>query len=1198
MSVAFTKEQQKVIDMRGCNILVSAAAGSGKTAVLVERIIKRLTKDVPPLNVDELLVVTYTEAAAAEMKERLRDALEKALEENPGNVHLLKQATLVHNAKITTIHSFCLSVIREHFHEIDLDPGFRIAEEGELKLLKQDVLDNVLENAYEEADEGFLDFTESYASGRDDKKLEELILKVYEFSRSFPSPAQWMSECREQYHAENLAGLEEKEFIKTIVKNTHSYMESLKQVLENAKDICRMELGPKNYEENVHLAWENVDSLCREKTFCGMYEKMKSLNWGRLKPNKGIEVEKELEDTVKDLKKQAKDTVDDIVKQYFYEEPEEMRKDLCHTEKMARVLFELVSRFSEEFQQEKASKNLIDFGDMEHMAMQILTVSKDGKRYPSRTAKEYQKQFKEIMIDEYQDSNFIQETILQSVSGVENGIYNIFMVGDVKQSIYRFRLSRPELFIEKFETYSQTGGEKVRIDLHKNFRSREEVLASVNYFFEKIMDKDLGDVAYDEKAALYPGADFGGDEQGPAKEDRKTEMYLIDTKEENGKGLDAKEWEARVIAAKIKKLLCSHTVLDKTSKRQRPVRFGDIVILVRSPKSCGETFAKTFADEGIPVYTGSREGYFQTQEISVLLDYLKILDNRRQDIPLAGVMLSVIGGFTSEELAKMRAEFPGMKFHEAMIGYPKEGEDECLREKIQSFWAGVEKFRERIPYTAIHELLFQIMDETGYEDYMDAFPDGAKRSANIRMLVEKARAFEKTSYKGVFHFVRYIEKLNKYEVDYGEASVTDEVSDVVRIMSIHKSKGLEFPIVFVAGMSGKFNTQDYKNSICVHPKFGIGMDCVDLERRTKAPTILKRMMQRELKLENAGEELRLLYVAMTRAKEKLILVGSAADAEQKVEKYAVWKGNGKIKMPFHLRASADSYYGFLIPALEGERELPDVKVKIVDPLELYEEKQLEIRETGWKKDNYENLPVEKPFDREMEKNINEQFAFSYPYENEQKRKQKFSVSELKRPEFEDEYSENMYGKKEDETYVPSFMREEKSGGAFRGTAFHKMLELWDFTKEGTKTSIQRQMKQWRESGYMDGDMLNLLDVEKLEKFLYTSLAKRMTDAQKNGSLYREQPFVMGVEPEEIYEGEKDGDLILVQGIIDAWFEEPDGVVLVDYKTDRVSSTEELKRRYEKQLYYYAEALERMTGKRVKENLIYSFALGQLIEVKE
>lgn len=1196
MSVSWTKEQQKVIDTRGCNILVSAAAGSGKTAVLVERIIGRLIKDNPPLNVDELLVVTYTEAAAAEMKERLRDALEKALEEQPDNAHILKQATLVHNAKITTIHSFCLSVIREHFHEIDLDPGFRIAEEGELKLLKQDVLEAVLESAYEEADEAFLDFTESYATGRDDKKLEELILKVYEFSRSFPSPRQWMDDCARQYEAKNLADLEEKAFIKAIVKNTRNYMESMKTVLTHARELCRKPSGPVNYGENMELALENVERLCKEQTFCGMYQKICGLNWGRLKANRGLEVEKELEETVKGLKQQVKDTVDDLVKQYFYEEPEEMRKDLFHTGRMAAVLFDLVECFSTRFQEEKAAKNLIDFGDMEHMAMQILTVYRDGAFRPTKTAKEYQKQFKEIMIDEYQDSNFIQETILSSVSGVENGNYNIFMVGDVKQSIYRFRLSRPELFIEKFETYSQTEGEKVRIDLHKNFRSRKEVLQGVNYFFEKIMDKDLGDVAYDEKAALYPGADFEEDETNEGM--HKVEMHLIDANEEEEK-LDAareKEWEARFIAARIKKLLRTYTVQDKATKKPRPVRFADMVILVRSPKSYGDTFGKVFAEEGIPVYTGSKEGYFEAQEIRVLLDYLRILDNRRQDIPLAGVMLSVIGGFANEDLAKIRAEFPSSKFCEAVICYPEQGAEERLREKTAKFWEQVERFRSRIPYTAIHELLFQIMDETGYEDYMEAFPDGVKRSANIRMLVEKARAFECTSYKGVFHFVRYIEKLHKYEVDYGEANVTDEAADVVRIMSIHKSKGLEFPVVFVAGMNGKFNTQDYKNSVCVHPEFGVGMDCVDLTKRTKAPTILKRMMQRELRLENAGEELRLLYVAMTRAKEKLILVGSVPEAEKKIASYGMWCGQGD-KLPFYLRAGADSYYSFLIPALEGKNTLLEIDVKVAYPLEFYEEKRLEEKVLGWTKENYERLPVERPFDQDMEQIIKGQFAFRYTFEEEQKRKQKFTVSELKRAQMEDEYSENMYRENEEESYVPSFVREEETGGAIRGTAFHKMLELWDFTKQASRETIQNQMKMWGEQGFMKEELLQLVDSEKMETFLNTDLARRMGNAQKNGKLYREQPFVIGVDPEEIYEGEKGGELVLVQGIIDVWFEEPDGVVLLDYKTDRVSTKEELIQRYERQLYYYSQAIERMAGKPVKEHLIYSFALGQLIEVE-
>lgn len=1219
MSVTWTKEQQEVIDLRNCSLLVSAAAGSGKTAVLVERIIKRLTKDEDLADVDELLIVTYTEAAAAEMKERIREAIQKELFKCPQDERLQRQATLIHGAKITTIHSFCLSVIREHFHKIDLDPGFRIGEEGELKLLRQDVLETVLEEAYEKGDEDFTEFVNGYASGRDDKQLEELIMQVYDFSRSFPDADGWLTSCAEQYIYR-----EEKEcpFLERALLQVKNYLDGMEELLHEAKAYCQASAGPYMYLDMVESDLEQIKAMKCVESFAQMSVKVRGMKWKKLAANRDKEVSIEISSMVKNLREEAKKIWEDIKEQYFYEEMEELWADMEQAGRMAGVLVRLVRQFEAVFTKEKASKNMIDFSDMEHMALKILTVEEEGERKPSQAALEYQKKFKEVMIDEYQDSNYIQEAILTSVSGVYKGQDNIFMVGDVKQSIYRFRLSRPELFMEKYATYSPTEGRQRRIGLHKNFRSRTEVLDGVNFFFEQMMTKELGHVAYDEDAALHPGASYE-----PA-ENMQPEVAIIDTDASEHGGCEPKELEGRFIAGRIREFMEYMKVLDKKSGEYRKACYKDMVILVRSVKGYAETLAKTLAEEGIPAFTGSKEGYFETQEISLILDYLRVLDNKKQDLPLAAVLISAVGGFDAEALACIKSEYKELPFYEAAFRYAEEGRDTALKEKLQRFWAQITYFREMLPYMAIHELLWKILDETGYGDYVSAMPDGNQRKANLEMLVEKARVFETTSYKGVFNFVRYIERLQKYDIDYGEANVEDESADVVRIMSIHKSKGLEFPIVFVAGMNGKFNTQDIRGSVMVHPEFGIGLDAVDVKMRTKIPTILKKVIQREIKLENTGEELRVLYVALTRAKEKLVMVGTMSNLQKKLQNAVSIFRREEKKLPFFMLARADSYYGFMFPAMIRAPKIAvdfakKYKVKMPFFVSEYEKSPFVLTLTGadeillasdaadvaalLTKESFQNLDVTAEYDRQMKENLELQFSYQYPYENERKYKGKFTVSELKKLQYEDEFSEPLYEETVVKEIIPAFIaKEEIPSGAFRGTAYHKVMELLNYSRTYVKEDIEMILREFVAEEKMTEEMYECIQKEDVLTFLSSNIARRMKKAARLEKLYKEQPFVLGITASEIYQETKgqnslkenilEEDMLLVQGIIDVWFEEEDGIVVLDYKTDKIGRMEELREKYHRQLDYYAKALERLTGNRVKEKIIYSFTLGQEMSI--
>ncbi len=1187
MSVKWTSEQQKVIDLRNRNILVSAAAGSGKTAVLVERIIRRLTEDDTPTDVDRLLIVTFTEAAAAEMKERIGAAIEKKLEERPGDIRLERQATLIHSAQITTIHSFCLAVIRDHFHVIGIDPGFRIAEEGELKLLKQDVLEELLEECYAEAKEEFLDFTERFGSGKSDKKIEEIILKMYEYSRSYPRPDRWLDQCVKAYESEDLEVRAE--------ERVRMRAADIERVLERGLKICEEPDGPYMYGDMLDSDLEELERLQRAENFDAMYSAAAGFKWKRLSSRKDDTVSPDKKEKVKKLREQAKSLLKGMQEDYFYAPREVWQQDMQDALPSVVTLTELVKRFAHMLDEKKRLRNMIDFNDMEQFALAILTEEKDGELVPSAVAGEYQDRFDEVMIDEYQDSNLVQETILTSVSRVSRGEYNIFMVGDVKQSIYSFRLSRPELFMEKYNTYSLKDSVTQRIDLHKNFRSREEVLDSVNDIFRQIMKKELGGIEYDDSAALYPGAEFPPLPSG--KEDFcKSELLLLD--KEDTRGEDERQAEARMIARRIRELIRDGVVLDKETREYRRVQYRDIVILTRSIRGWAEVFSSVLGEEGIPAYSVSREGYFETYEVSVLLDYLKILDNARQDLPLAAVLTSVFGGLDTRELAEIRIAYPNVPFYKAaaMCAKGDAAEDACMEElrgKLRRFYDQVRYFREKVPYTPIHELLEEIIDKTGYGLYIAAMPGGAQRMANVEMLTERAAAFEGTSYKGLFNFVRYIAQLKKYDVDYGEAGIMDEQADTVRIMSIHKSKGLEFPIVFVAGMGKKFNTQDTKGSVLLHPDWGAGVDLIDLKRRTKTPTFLKKMIREETALENLAEEMRILYVALTRAKEKLIMTGAAKITEDGAvsDISSVFRAEG-----------AKCYLDWVLPCILSDET---GKVKQESPVEVsvfraedltpqQEETQAEVVA----EDVLRNWDASQVYEPELRERLDAQIDYVYPFEDEGKMKLKFTVSELKKwASLAEEAGEEMYEEPVVVPLIPEFLKEEEIlTGAPRGSAYHKLLELLDFTVDYDVENLIAAVQQLRQEGRLTDEMTECIRPKDILRFLGCRSGKRMADAARNGKLYKEQPFVLSVDASEIYPEDCSGEKILVQGIIDVYFEEPDGLVVLDYKTDKVRTGNELKEKYHAQLDYYAQALEQLTEKPVKEKIIYSFTLGEEIEV--
>ncbi|MDD7769813.1 helicase-exonuclease AddAB subunit AddA [Suipraeoptans intestinalis] len=1185
----WTKDQQKVIDLRNRNILVSAAAGSGKTAVLVERIVQRLTDQEEPVGVDQLLVVTFTEAAAAEMKERIRKAIEKKVEENPQDEHLEKQANFIHQARIMTIHSFCMSVIREYFHVTDLEPGFRTGEEGELKLLKKEALEELLEEKYQQKDERFLQVIDSYAGRQGDESIEKLILRIYDYARSYPDWETWLKGQSKAYDVHTVKELEEGSCGTTIKEEVRLCLTEVLEQIRQCREICVMEGGPAKYLDNLDKDEELLRSLWREESLGGWQKQFAEMKFSPLSRKKEPEALPEYQELVKEIRDQYKKELQELQKQYFFQPMEEMVADLGRCKEAVEELAELVLEFGAVYQAKKKERHLIDFSDMEQYALRILTESREGRFVPTAIAGEYRKQIREIMIDEYQDSNLIQETILTSISGMETGTYNIFMVGDVKQSIYRFRLSRPELFLEKFDTYSREEGPTQRVDLHKNFRSRKEVLSSVNFLFRQCMVKSLGGIDYTDEVALYPGAEY------PESGQCDTEILCIESQEDGEKivGKEAVRLEAKAIALRIRELIRSQKVKDKESGALRPAAYSDIVILARSMSKMAETLVEVLGQEGIPAHAVNKEGYFETIEVGGLLDYLRVLDNRRQEIPLASVLTSPVTGLREWELARIKSFRPQLSFYDAVMTYKEEGEDASIREKLQECFTMLDEFATLLSHTPVHQLIRLILKKTGYGTYMAAMPGGKQRKANLDFLVEKARTFDTTSYKGVYHFVRYVEQLQKNEVELGEAGTEDEQSDVVRVMTIHKSKGLEFPIVIVAGMGRKINKQDTRSSVVLHATEGIGLDAADLSRRTRTKSLIKAVIQKEELQDGMGEELRVLYVALTRAKEKLILTGLLEGGRKKLASYEQTRWRKEAALPFYSLLGAVSYWDWILPACVRLTEEIPISVKCLTPSEILGEEEKD-RERTWDKETMLSEGLGQTVCQEkLHRTLEEQEAYAYPYPPGIKKKWKYTVSELKRAADGQDPAEGDYLYEEPDPIplLPRFLQGAQAPtGAFRGTAYHSFLEKLDVSL-AEETELKRQLDHLLQTGRLSEEMAACIDLQEIETFLNSDVGKRMQEAQKKGTLHREQPFVM-----ELEEGEETKEPLLIQGMIDAWWEEEDGIVVLDYKTDRVQHPRELADKYQIQLEYYAKALSAGQGKTVKEKWIYSFALKESLQL--
>lgn len=1237
--VTFTKEQRDVIDARDCTLLVAAAAGSGKTAVLVQRVIEKMLDEEHPQDISRLLVVTFTNAAAAQMRDRIAKKLSEVIPTVSDNQSrsLQKQAILLRNAPIMTIHSFCLSILREYFYELGLDPSFRVAEEAEKVLLQADVMEKLLEDEYAAPDGEekalFLRLTEVFGSGKNDDGLVEAIQLVNRFVEAAPFPESWIAKQQERLLElrDNPKLTEEDACLREVVRVVRETALSCLDECNKAMEICRRADGPFHYLDAILDDEAFFQKLSQAEDYAAIaqvlaeHEKFCTLSGKRPK------VDEDLKKYAKEIRDNYKDTIVKLKEAFFFTDLKQMGNDMAAMAPLLLKLLDLCLRYRQLFSAAKTERALVDFGDLEHYAVKLLTEeTKDGYR-PTTIARELQKRFDEIMTDECQDSNLIQDLLLWSISKESEGAPNRFMVGDVKQSIYKFRMAKPELFMEKYATYNEVGKYR-KIVLGKNFRSRPGVIDFVNSVFGCLMREEFGGIAYDDEAKLYCGADYA-----PDTLQNKTELLLTETgetKEEETENQEKITKEAMTVGAEIQRLVKEGFPVSDGSeigedgtlrKKFRGATYGDFLVLMRSPNKMAEYYSEAFAELGIPAVVQSQSGYFSAQEVAVSLCALRILDNPKQDIPLVTVLHSEMAGLSGEELSlilvvakallgKNRISyfdalecFRNAEFTEICESF--ENADDAMRralevthEKVKTFCEIYWNLRAKSHRMGVADLLTDLWEQTGYPDAVMVKPGGERRMDNLRMLSAKARSFESTSYSGVFDFVRYIDRLVKYNTDSAEAQNTSQ-NDAVQIMSIHKSKGLEAPIVIVVGLSKKINLKDTQRELVPDEELGIAMQFRDEVLRIKAPTLLQKVIARRMKEDMLAEELRILYVAFTRAKEKLILsagVKSEEDFWNNVEK----KDCRGEKVTVTGLAFATSYLDFLLPTIATCKENETLLVhrsyqnkELTQEAVSTQQAERESRRRKW--EEITGTPVDGIFSEELERKMRERENFQYPYPLLSGKK-KLSVSELKKAAYELEMQEEMFAEQNKSPMIPKFMQtgEEAKGltGSERGTLVHRIMECMDFTKEYRKAEeIDEETKRLIREGKLPENVQSAISSERLLGFFTSGLGNRMREAAKNGLLSKEKPFVIYLPYEEVYrEGEGSGEYVMVQGIIDACFEENGKMILVDYKTDYVAENvrQVLTQRYRAQLDYYARALNQITGKSVEERVIYAFVNGE------
>ncbi len=1266
----WTKEQENAITARNSNLLVAAAAGSGKTAVLVERIIQLIIKD--KVDIDRMLVATFTHAAAGEMRERISAALLAELEKKDENEeHLRNQMNLLNRASINTLHAFCTDVVRKYFHLIDVDPNFRIGDSTETSIMKLEALDELLESEYEKESSSFLSLVEMFGGGKDDAPLQNLVLQAYEFIQSKPNQLIWLKTRAGDFN------MNEEEFarcpwVQSLIQQLRINLSGARDLFSEALQITEMVQGPLAYQPALIEDVQTIEQLLMalNQGISSLYEQLATVQYPRL-GRVSKDTDAVLQEEVKELRAQGKKVIETIQSKIFFQSPKQFHQDLNELYSEIEYLCTLLTHFTMLYRGKKSDKGIVDFNDLEHYALDILA--------QKEVAEEYQRKYAYIFVDEYQDSNLVQEIILNCIKKEDN----LFLVGDVKQSIYRFRLADPSLFLGKYADF-QTGAEGLnrRIDLRKNFRSRREIIEGINCIFKQIMSRHFGEIEYDEDAYLYPGVDCQDDTSGDTASPA-LELYLIEKKpalldadeepaveevEEPG----AIELEARVVAARIQEL-CGQSFYDSQQACYRPLEYRDIVVLMRATRQRADVFAETFRAVGIPVYADVDRGYFQTLEINIFMNLLKVIDNKRQDIPLLSVLRSPIGKFAIDDLIAIRVGSQGVTYYEAIEEYIAQHSDE-LQVRLEAFICQLNAWKEAARYTAMDELIWKLLLETGYYYYVGAMPGGMQRQANLRVLFNRASQFQTTSLKGLFHFIKFVDKMQAGSGDMGMAKILGENDNVVRIMSIHKSKGLEFPVVILAGMGNGFNLSDTKASVLFHKDLGIGPYYVNPEMRIKKDTIARFAMKNIIKMESLAEEMRILYVACTRARDKLIMVGSLSDLPRRAKTWS------KKISPFQL-AQARCHLDWVGPVVLRHRD--GLKVRELAVVN-WEDREFSTEEFRWRveiisrsqatqgegqqpttdRDFQKILQDFQPTQNSPEQELIEQrLNWQYPYREAVRIPSKLSVSQIKNMQARGLASLGLNIPQMAKR--PRFITAEIAGaggssfsGAEKGSIMHFVMQHLDLKRlsnligerqrtsgvpegcnligerqrtsgvpEGcnisgqgapevpaTLNSDQREHRWYPKGEGCSGEEIAAqiremvkqellreeeaaeVDVARVWNFFRSDLGQRVLKA---GKIYREVPFNLVCRASSIIAGlENCEEELLLQGVIDLYFWEGEEMVLVDYKTDWITSEnrEELIDKYRNQVELYKTALENIQGHPVKDSYLYLFYCDEEVKL--
>ncbi len=1185
-------EQRAAIYTRDTNLLVSAAAGSGKTAVLVERIIEKITDEKNPVDIDRLLVVTFTNAAAAEMRERIVAAISAKLEQNPSSELLARQMTLAAKANITTIHSFCLNTLRTNFNLAEIDPNFRLADETESNLLWLDALDEVVDEMYEDEKyaEHFYMFLENYSSVKTRDGFDELVGQIYKFVMSLPNPKKWLYDSAEKFKCSK-GEFSDSEMAKNIL---YIAQEKMREIVSQYDDLLKKakdDDGGDNLFLFLAQEQECFSHLLDAKSYEEAQKWAQSVEFARF-PNSPKGSEPVYREYIKDARTKAKKDFENyILKGLLLLTAEEQEKVLIAQYPQMQCLSELIVRLIDRFDEKKAEKNILNFNDLEHGCYRLLT-DEDGN--PTPLAQTMSDRFDEILIDEYQDTNRLQEAIFAAIKK-EN---NIFMVGDIKQSIYRFRNTDPTLFCEKRDSFSTEGNASgQKIILAKNYRSRAEILAGINDIFEKIMSREVGEVDYNEEEKLNPGAEYS-DTPHPIVSD--LQLHIIES-ESDGEEMSLSdadeppreeiELEAELAAKQISELISGgYQVLTKSG--YRAITYKDICILLRKTKEWANIFRLTLSEYGIPCYSETGGGFLESAEVEIMMSLLKIIDNPYQDLPLLSVLRSQMFNFTTNDLAKIRVADKKGSFYDALLKISEE--ESQTSAQVRLFLEKLDSFREQSKYMQLDELIWALYSQTGFYDAQGAQPNGVVRQSNLRLLATRAQEYEKTGFRGLYSFVKFIDKYRSAGGDYDVARSVGEEQDVVRIMSIHKSKGLEFPVVILCGSGKQMNRRDLSKDILIHSELGYGPKFVDSDLRITYPTAVRAIVKDQIEKETISEEMRILYVALTRAREKLIVIGSAKDIGERARTIGTSiDDRGVIQTGRVL--SAESYLDWFVmallthPACRELRDSIEYNIKLTDSESPWSVTIHSRNEKTELNEDVENLKTEnKAYDI---KTLSELIRYEYPYAKEETLPTKVTVTELKNKNLREENQDSVY------LYPrPKFLQETASkrlSGAARGTAFHTVMQRLDFSKI-TQQDINNQIEQMVKKNYLAQEAADCVDVDKIIRFLNSDMGRLIISAQK---VDREVMFGINIPAKEAEPDYSGNETIMLQGVIDCVIINDGKITILDYKTEHIKSKEEVAEKYKIQLLYYARAAELIYGLSVEKCYLYLFETEEIIEVK-